>query len=276
MLAGGSYYSYSNCPSTMPPPLGNSTACTDCQYCGKPSCAKQQSKNFFDRFIQKDPSRLAENCVLNDDFYLGYIDNASGCGSDKMLEASYQSSPGNLTPNPLATWKNHPPALLAQSNYDSYANRNVSQFYYFLMKQHDDSQNNVYRISSNNPTTGHFYFAEMVVPSINFMLKYTDQTDNNCNIFSGKKCPKGAVKAPNKYASTHKNDTKPFAKNFNFEVGGKSMSEYPTDGYGKYVYCNDQELSYLGIRRSNHLEETFPEQYTYCKSAADILPYCKN
>ena len=275
LLAGGSYYSYSNCPSTMPPPLGNSTSCLNCEYCGKAYCSNTRKKHWIERFFKKDMSLLEENCVLSNNFYLGYVDVNSGCGSDKMLEASYQIKNDDLTQNPLATWKNHPPVLLAQSNYDSYANRNVSKFYYFLMKNHKNSQDNVYRISSNNPTSGHFYFAEMVIPSINLMLKYTDKTDEKCNIFSGKNCPRGAKPAPHLYALTHKNDQQIFNQSIKLTVGGKRILTYPTDGYGKYVYCNNQELAYLGIRIPHSLLEEFPEKYTLCKTLVDDLPSCK-
>ena len=262
MLAGGSYYSYSNCPSTMPPPAGTNTACLNCQFCGSQSCFSniQIKKPHKFRFHKKTTNQLPLNCVISDKFYLGKIDAGAGCGSNVMLEASYQLNNHKLIQNPLSTWSNHPAVLLAQSNYDSYANRDISKFYYQIMKNHAGSKNNVYRVSSNNPTTGHFYFAEMVIPTINMMLKYTHANDKACNIFSGKNCPPEAAPAPNTYALQQKNDRVSFIKGYVYSVNGKRMTSYITDAYGKYVACNDQELGLSWYSISKKFGCSLPRQ----------------
>lgn len=85
-----------------------------------------------------------------------------------MLEDNYTPTIASVNDNPIA--KNHSPVLLAQSNYDDYADRHASVFYYFLLNHLHKGM--AYRISSNNPKTTQHYFPEMVRRAVNFMQKY--------------------------------------------------------------------------------------------------------
>lgn len=149
MLSGGSYYTYSGLSDTTPSASSNNS-CLPCTY---------------------DASDCDE--FSNDLFPLGKVLSVSGCASAKMLEDNYM--PGVNNDNPIA--KKHPPVLLAQSNYDNDADRNASIFYYYLLNHYYPGKG--YRISSNNPETGHHYFPEMVIPTVNFMQKYRTYDDDD-------------------------------------------------------------------------------------------------
>lgn len=150
MLSGGSYYTYSGLSDTTPSTSSNNS-CLPCTYGDNLAC--DPFKNYL--------------------YPLGKVFGSGGCSSAKTLEDNYM--PGTNNDNPIA--KNHPPVLLAQSNYDNNADRNASIFYYYLLNYYFPGKG--YRISSNNPETGHHYFPEMVIPTVNFMQKYRTYYDDD-------------------------------------------------------------------------------------------------